>query len=155
MAFWKSQRHGVVILLTFGSQFDTVKSPQILHINYERVNANWAPRGSPLGEQLLGDGPTVEAKIKSILDGRAIATRFRMIDEDPEQDSPALILTGWHSMDVDAMTLIQPSGSQPFIANGHLGAWVVGSDSSEPWRIEARDDRGRLIKTIDKDSWMS
>ena len=46
LAFWKSQRHGVVILLTFGSQFDTVKSPQILHINYERVNANWdAARG--------------------------------------------------------------------------------------------------------------
>ena len=79
-----------------------------------------------------------------------------MTDEDPEQDSPALILTGWHSMDVrcnDASS--NPAVRNRSSANGHLGAWVVGSDSSEPWRIEARDDRGRLIKTIDKDSWMS
>ena len=151
LAFWKSQHHGAVVFLTFGPQSETVKSPHIWHMNYERVNETWEQPhpGSAVGQELLGDGPTVESKIESILGGRPLVTT-----STATADSPAVILTGWHSMKVRAMTFVQPSGSQPFTANGHYGAWVIGSDSAEPWRIEARDDMGHLIGSIDKDSWM-
>jgi hypothetical protein len=147
LAFWKSQHHGAVVFLTFGPQFETVKSPHIWHMNYQRVHETLEQPGSALGQERLGDGPTVEAKIESILGGRSLVTTSTTTG-----DSPAVILTGWHSMKVRAMTFIQSGGSQPLAANGHYGAWVIGSDSAEPWQIEARDDMGRLSGSIDKDS---
>jgi hypothetical protein len=156
LALWKSDHFGAVTSLAWTQNDQDDAVPVIWNAHYVRDGETWERRGQRIGAPLVGDGISLEAGIQAQLDGRAItASSWMETGQDgSERDSPALIVRGWHSPLVTEMTLVQASSSYSFSANGHRGAWVVGSELVEPWYIEARDARGELVDSTDKRTWM-
>jgi hypothetical protein len=152
LAFWKSGRHGAVVFLDCRARVAEQGSVGIWGAPFRLVGDNWQ-RGLTFGGELRGEGATIEAKIASQLNGQAIVITARTENTVPKDDAPNLTLSGWHSAEVEHLMLVQSNDAVRFGAHGHLGAWVLGIVSTEPWQIEARDRGGRLISTVDKKSF--
>ena len=71
-------------------------------------------------------------------DGRRIWWGGRSQNTDATDGRPAHVVTGWHTPEVAHISLVQESGTVICEANGHYGAWVIGTERHDPWTIEAR-----------------
>jgi hypothetical protein len=81
-------------------------------------------------------------------DGRRIWWGGRSQNTDATDGRPAHVVTGWHTPEVAHISLVQESGTVICEANGHYGAWVIGTERHDPWTIEARDGSGQLVGSI-------
>jgi hypothetical protein len=111
------------------------------------LDARWTPHlpwfGSGRWSGASGPtGPTDE------LGGKAIGNYFSRGFKGPEHGEPSLVVGGWHAADVMTLSLVQNDEYTGQWATGHYGAWIIGSESREPWRVEARDRLGRLIGVV-------
>jgi hypothetical protein len=55
----------------------------------------------------------------------------------------------WHTPEVAYISLVQESGTERGEADGHYGAWIIGSERDGPWTVEAYDGSGHLVGSVD------
>ena len=153
LAYWKTPSFGAVFFLSLLTpESDSQSSVGHWHGTYERIDECWSPRGftgtagwgGSVGPPGAADG----------LQGEAIRKGGWERTWDPEggEDPHVGLVWGWHSAEVAQILLVQ-GDRRDICPTGHYGAWVVGIDSKDPWRIEAHDHSGRRLGFVDKDSY--
>jgi hypothetical protein len=153
LAYWKTPSFGAVVFLTLSTPESDSESPiGSWHGIYERIDEGWSAQGftgiadwgGPVGPPGATDG----------LQGEAIRKGGWVTTLDPEsgQGPHVSLVWGWHSPEVTQIVLVQGSATRN-LPSGHYGAWIIGIESKDPWRIEAHDHSGRQLGFVDKDSW--
>jgi hypothetical protein len=152
LAYWKTPSFGAVFFLSLLAPESDSESPVgHWHGIYERSDAGWSFRG---GAATAGwGGPVGPPGATDGLQGRAIRKAGWVRSWDPEggQDSHVSLVWGWHSPEVTQILLLQGKRREIY-PSGYYGAWIIGIESKDPWRIEAHDHSGRRLGFVDKDS---
>lgn len=155
LVYWKTAAFAEVVSLGYAPDTDGIDRPQAWHSSYERADGAWHARrnsgGGGWGGALGPPGSMYEPY------GRSIWWGGHSQNTDATDGRPAYVVTGWHTPEVAQISLVQESGSVIGEANGHYGAWVIGTERHDPWTIEAHDGSGQLIGSIDGrlPSWSS
>ncbi len=149
LAYWKNESFGIVTFLAGPPSVQSHLKPTIWTGKYDRKNDEWTPKlpwyaGPGQGIQRPPGQP-------DDTDGSAVTLSGRS-DGTPEEGGPALIVWGWCSTKVVQLSLRQ-SHDSVIIPIGHLGSWVIGSQSKDPWTIEARDGSGNRLGSVDQHQW--
>ena len=147
LAYWKTARFGEVVSLGYVPDADGIDRPQAWQESYERVDGDWHAQGSSGGggwHGALGPPGSMYGP-----DGRSIWWGTRRDDTDAAGGRPAHVVTGWHTPEVVQICLVQESGTEICDADGHYGAWVIGTERHDPWTIEARDSSSQLVGSIE------
>ncbi len=126
--------------------------------SYRRVDSNWSSEGNFFGgpaEWNLFGGPDWGGALAPPgaadgMEGAAITkggweTRS---GNHPGDGQPAIVVWGWHSPAVVQLSLVQ-GGRREVCPSGHYGAWIVGIESDETWRIEGHDQSDTLLGFVD------
>ncbi len=151
LACWKSENFGFVIFLA-GSPTSEGELA-IWTGSYDRKDDEWIPHsGAWIGRQVTreeAEGPweppveTMESNVLSLGGG---------VISQQNEAGPALIMWGWCNSRVAQLSLVQVQ-DRVSIPVGHLGSWVIGSESGAPWTIEARDNKRNLVGLATRDVW--
>ena len=147
LAHWKTATFAQVMSLGYAPDADGIECPQTWHHSYERVDGDWrALRGSGGGGWYGALGPPGSMHAP---DGRSIWWGMRSDDADAPEGRPKHVVAGWHTPEVAQIRLVQVGGTEICEANGHYGAWIIGTERHDPWTIEARDGSGQLVDSIE------
>jgi hypothetical protein len=142
IAFGTTPTRGLVLFWIHDEEADGSARSQIFNASYERVGGSWQTCGVMSGTEWSWD-PSRSPQGEQDLGGRSI------IWGGKHQDGDGIIFWGWHSEGVTEIALVRDQLVQAKAADGHFGAWVVGSDEPEPFKIEARDVTGHVVGNID------
>ena len=150
LAYWKSPSLGAVFFLSLESDFESPIGHW--HGGYERIDEGWNPQGftgaAGWGGSAGPPGATDGLQGEAIRKGGWVRTWDSELGEGPHVS----LVWGWHSPEVAQILLVQ-DGRREICASGHYGAWIVGIESTDPWRIEAHARSGRHLGFVDMDSW--
>ena len=141
-----------MIFLAYQSESEGGFTPMTLHATYNRGSGVWVQR-LPWYGSFAWYGPKGPPGSTDGLDGKAISKAFTAGHKGSESGEPALVVGGWHSAEVATISLVQDDEYTGQRATGHYGAWIIGSESDEPWKVEARDRRGRLVGVVSSSPW--
>jgi hypothetical protein len=152
LAYWKTALFGAVFFMSLSiPESDSEFSVGHWHGKYQRNDDGWGPLGNLHGAPGWG-GSVGPPGATDGLEGKAISKGGWETTSHLEQgQGPPAIVWGWHSPEVVQILLMQ-GGRREVCPPGHYGAWVVGIESEDPWRIEAHDQSGRQLGFVDKDS---
>jgi len=151
LAYWKTPSSGAVLFLSLSTPESDSESPVgHWHGTYERIDESWNLRGFT-GAAHWG-GPAGPPGATDGLQGKAIRKGGWVTTWDPDtgEDPHVSLVWGWHSPEVAQIWLVQ-GDRREICPSGHYGAWIIGLDSNDPWRIEAHDHSGRRLEFVDKD----
>jgi hypothetical protein len=147
LAYWKTPSFGAVVFLTVTTR-DSNSKDSVGHYygSYRRIDNDWIATRSFVGRDGWG-GSAGPPGATDGLDGQAIDTGgwASFGDDERGQDQAAFVVWGWHTPEVAQICLVQESGRETCEANGHYGAWIIGTVRPDPWIIEARDGSGRVV----------
>jgi hypothetical protein len=142
VAYWKSAFCAFVMFLSRRPNSAMHTDLEVWHADYERINDEWSgdPRitGAPcwFGPDGPSGSPHVFEGSEVILGGwRASDTAEGRLG----------VVWGWQSPDVSQISLVQGDHRVTPQVIGHFGAWLIGSDHTEPWTVEARNSSGDLM----------
>ena len=146
LAYWKSENFGFVIFLA-GSPTPEGELA-IWTGSYDRKNDEWIPNsGAWFGRQVTREeveGPW-EPPVETMEDN--VLRLGGGVIRGPDEEGPSLIMWGWCNSTLAQVSLVHVQ-DRISVPVGHLGSWVIGSQSADPWTIEAYDSSG-LVGTIE------
>jgi hypothetical protein len=149
LAYWKSESFGFVVFLTGSLDSPDRFEPSIWTGQYECKTNEWIPVRPWYGGPWQGiQGPPGLPDN----DDDIVLRCSGLLDSTPDEGSPALIVWGWCSAKVDQVSLVQGQ-AKVIIPIGHLGSWAIGSESNEPWTIEALDGTGNRLGLVSRYEW--
>jgi hypothetical protein len=147
LAYWRSANFAEVVSLGYVTDHDDIDRPRSWTTSYERVDGEWCALGGSgsggWGGLLGPPGSTYEPSDKFIWLG------MHATNSEATDGRPAVVVMGWHTPEVAYICLVQESNSERRAADGHYGAWIIGSEREEPWTVEAYDGSGHLLGSIE------
>jgi hypothetical protein len=147
LAYWKTAAFAEVMSLGYAPDTDGIDRPKAWDTRYERADGAWHARSNMSGGDWRGALGPPGSMFEP--DGCSIWWGGHSKDTDATEGRPAYVVTGWHTPNVAQISLVQESGTVMCEANGHYGAWVIGTERQDPWTIEAHDGSGQLIGSIE------
>lgn len=147
LAYWKSERFGFGVILQGSPHVESQYEPKIWTGGYVLRSHEWIPTGHWMGQQGKRNIEGTSEQSDD-LEHKPIGWEGRVI-KDPDEEGPGLIVWGWCSSKVAQLSLVQ---NQEIIRIpiGHLGRWVVGSELSDPYRVEALDGSGNIVGFVNQ-----
>ncbi len=156
LAYWKNETYGFVIFLTGVPVVPSLVEPPGAEDGknwsggYDWKNTEWVPTPQWCGSIWQGiQGPP---GIPDDPEEGPVRWNGQVIDETPEEGRPVVIVWGWCSKEVVQLSFVQ-SEEKSIIPIGHLGSWVIGSESGEPWTVEAYDGAGNGLGWVTRHQW--
>jgi hypothetical protein len=150
VAYWKGEVLGTVLFLYYLRDRDGDPRPRGFSGTYVRAGEGWQPRK----RWTPNDGARIDfdpiTSIESTdYGGSAIHWTGGRHTSEPEEDEPAILISGRHAPNVAEIRFIQGEVLRQSRADGHFGFWTICSDAFEPFRIEAHDSEGALVGFFD------
>jgi hypothetical protein len=143
IAFGSTPSRGLVVFWIRLKGSDGATNSQVWHQVYERVGEVWKALDGMAGidwphERVASpDSP-------HDLNGNALVWGGSVTGDG------LVMYWGWHSSDVVEIALVQEDHDvQRKPADGHFGAWVVGTELPGSFHVEARDSEGSTVGFVE------
>jgi hypothetical protein len=148
LAYWKSETFGFVTFLA-GSPEDGNDFP-VWTGCYEWSHGDWVPTSAPwIGRERSREAVAGPWEPPAETMGNNVVSLGGSVLLGHDEEGPAQILWGWCSAAQAQLSIVQID-NRCDISVGHLGSWVVGCQSRDPWTIEARTSDGQLVGLLNQ-----
>lgn len=146
LTYWKAASCAVVLFLTF-DEFEGRARPEVTMATYARDGQLWKANRWWMGKSWPHDPIANPADPRS-LGGRAITVSGGTSTTDPAPGYPADIAVGHVAPTVKQIALIQDGHEDRRPLESHFGALAVCTDRPSAYQINALDENGNVLGSI-------
>jgi hypothetical protein len=149
VAFWTAAHSAVVLFLQYHPDPDGTVIPGVLMGTFARDGDSWSAHQHWHGHGWHND-PITDPGRTADLGGREIAGGGSgTFTDQPQPGHPAYVVTGRVSAAVTAIAVIQDGHEDRRDLHSHFGALVICTEQPSPYQINALDQTGAVIGSID------
>jgi hypothetical protein len=140
---WTTDRWGVVQFIMHRHAEGISVAADVTH-QYSRSDDGWQPTKHKLFWHWRNCAIT-DSDFMRQRPGTVIERSGSSIDDDPEPDQLAVVMSGFHDPEVAEIWLVQDGRTEKRLASGHFGGWTICTEAPTPLRVEAHDADGTLL----------
>jgi hypothetical protein len=149
VSYWTTDLNGAVQFIFFFEPEEGGVRPADITLEFGRDIDGWYPVRSQLGwggnyEDAIGSPDFMRH-----FTDQAIETSHSHFQTEAEPGTLAIVMSGRHSPDVKEIWLVQGDRIEKRPASGHFGSWTICTETFAPLRVEAYDDAGRLLGSVE------
>jgi hypothetical protein len=150
VSYWTTGLTGAVQFIFFTEDSEGSFGPADVTFQYGRNEDGWYPIRTPHFYNANRTDAIGDTNFMRLQPHKAIETSGCCLEDQPEPDRLAIVMSGFHAPEVAEIWLVQGGGIDRRPTSGHFGAWTICTELFAPLRVEVHDAAGVRLGVADE-----